>query len=46
MKQAINKSKRSSNRSLPPIKSGEIIYYKNINLLRKFINEHGRILSR
>ncbi|CAK9188902.1 unnamed protein product [Sphagnum troendelagicum] len=46
MKQAINKSKRSSRRRLPPIRSGEIIDYKNINLLRRFISEQGRILSR
>ncbi|CAM6042354.1 unnamed protein product [Sphagnum compactum] len=46
MKQAINKSKRYSRRRLPPIRSGEIIDYKNINLLRRFISEQGRILSR
>jgi small subunit ribosomal protein S18 len=46
MKQAINKSKRSSSRRLPPIRLGEIIDYKNINLLRKFISKQGRILSR
>nr|YP_009867615.1 ribosomal protein S18 [Drepanocladus aduncus]QKG04824.1 ribosomal protein S18 [Drepanocladus aduncus] len=46
MNQAINKSKRSSRRRLPPIRSGEIIDYKNINLLRRFISEQGKILSR
>lgn len=46
MKQAINKSKRSSRRRLPPIRSGEIIDYKNINLLRRFISEQGKILSK
>nr|QWW92802.1 ribosomal protein S18 [Thuidium sp. 49197] len=46
MKQAINKSKRPSRRRLPPIRSGEIIDYKNINLLRRFISEQGKILSR
>nr|YP_009109474.1 ribosomal protein S18 [Sanionia uncinata]AIW52162.1 ribosomal protein S18 [Sanionia uncinata] len=46
MKQAINKSKRSSRRRLPPIRAGEIIDYKNINLLRRFISEQGKILSR
>jgi small subunit ribosomal protein S18 len=46
MKQAINKSKQSSRRRLPPIRSGEIIDYKNINLLRRFISEQGKILSR
>nr|AND48145.1 ribosomal protein S18 [Flatbergium novo-caledoniae] len=42
----MNKSKRSSRRRLPPIRSGEIIDYKNINLLRRFISEQGRILSK
>lgn len=46
MKQIISKSKRSSRRRLPPIKSGDIIDYKNINLLRRFISEQGKILSR
>nr|YP_009629002.1 ribosomal protein S18 [Lewinskya incana]QBX99247.1 ribosomal protein S18 [Lewinskya incana] len=46
MKQVINKSKRSSRRRLPPIGTGEIVDYKNINLLRKFISEQGKILSR
>nr|YP_009116168.1 ribosomal protein S18 [Orthotrichum rogeri]YP_009645919.1 ribosomal protein S18 [Stoneobryum bunyaense]YP_009646001.1 ribosomal protein S18 [Ulota bruchii]YP_010189074.1 ribosomal protein S18 [Ulota hutchinsiae]AJD22482.1 ribosomal protein S18 [Orthotrichum rogeri]QBX99083.1 ribosomal protein S18 [Stoneobryum bunyaense]QBX99165.1 ribosomal protein S18 [Ulota bruchii]QZJ48026.1 ribosomal protein S18 [Ulota hutchinsiae] len=46
MKQVINKSKRSSRRRLPPIRTGEIIDYKNINLLRRFISEQGKILSR
>jgi small subunit ribosomal protein S18 len=46
MKQTINKSKRSSRRRLPPIRSGEIIDYKNINLLRRFSSEQGKILSR
>lgn len=46
MKQAINKSKRSSRRRLPPIRSGEIVDYKNVNLLRRFISEQGKILSR
>ena len=46
MKQTINKSKRSSRRRLPPIRSGEMIDYKNINLLRRFISEQGKILSR
>jgi small subunit ribosomal protein S18 len=46
MKQTINKFKRSSRRRLPPIRSGEIIDYKNINLLRRFISEQGKILSK
>ena len=29
-----------------PIKPGEIIDYKNIDLLRKFITEQGKILPR
>jgi len=44
MKQAINKSKQFFRKGLPTIRSGEIIDYKNINLLRRFINEQGRIL--
>ena len=46
MKQPINKSKRSSRRRLPPIRSGEIIDYKNINLLRRFISKQGKKNSR
>lgn len=46
MEQTINKSKRFSRRRLPPIRPGEIIDYKNINLLRRFISEQGKILSR
>nr|YP_009136228.1 ribosomal protein S18 [Orthotrichum obtusifolium]AKC99478.1 ribosomal protein S18 [Orthotrichum obtusifolium] len=46
MKQVINKSKRSSRKRLPPIRTGEIVDYKNINLLRRFISEQGKILSR
>ena len=46
MKQTTNKSKRSFRRRLPPIRSGEILDYKNINLLRRFISEQGKILSR
>ncbi|KAG6540737.1 hypothetical protein Mapa_017873 [Marchantia paleacea] len=42
----MNKSKRSSRRRMPPIRSGEIIDYKNISLLRRFISEQGKILSR
>nr|YP_002600903.1 ribosomal protein S18 [Pyramimonas parkeae]ACJ71132.1 ribosomal protein S18 [Pyramimonas parkeae] len=29
-----------------PIKSGELIDYKNIDLLRKFVTEQGKILPR
>ncbi|KAJ7515150.1 hypothetical protein O6H91_22G001600 [Diphasiastrum complanatum] len=46
MKQAMNKSKRSFRRRLPPIRSGETINYRNISLLRRFISEQGKILSR
>nr|YP_009522556.1 30S ribosomal protein S18 [Dumortiera hirsuta]AXQ02658.1 30S ribosomal protein S18 [Dumortiera hirsuta] len=42
----MNKSKRSSRRRMPPIRSGEIVDYKNISLLRRFISEQGKILSR
>nr|YP_009531741.1 ribosomal protein S18 [Leiosporoceros dussii]AXZ70942.1 ribosomal protein S18 [Leiosporoceros dussii] len=42
----MNKIKRSSRRRLPPIRSGEVIDYKNISLLRRFISEQGKILSR
>jgi small subunit ribosomal protein S18 len=44
MKQAINKSKFFFCKGLPAIRPGEIIDYKNINLLCRFINEQGRIL--
>nr|YP_009694177.1 ribosomal protein S18 [Christensenia aesculifolia]QEI60352.1 ribosomal protein S18 [Christensenia aesculifolia]QNH93699.1 ribosomal protein S18 [Christensenia aesculifolia] len=46
MKEIMNKSKRSSRRRLPPIRSGEIIDYKNISLLRRFMSEQGKILSK
>lgn len=46
MKQIMNKSKRSFRRRLPPIRSGETINYRNISLLRRFISEQGKILSR
>lgn len=46
MKDSINKSKKNSRRRLPPLRSGENIDYKNIGLLRRFISEQGKILSR
>lgn len=46
MKGIMNRTKRSSRRRLPPIRSGEIIDYKNISLLRRFMSEQGKILSR
>ena len=36
----------SSRNRFSPIKQGEIIDYKNIDLLRKFITEQGKILPR
>nr|YP_010881282.1 ribosomal protein S18 [Fossombronia foveolata]WIA67235.1 ribosomal protein S18 [Fossombronia foveolata] len=42
----MNKSRRSSRRRVPAIRAGEFIDYKNINLLRRFISEQGKILSR
>nr|YP_010715489.1 ribosomal protein S18 [Todea barbara]WDE24636.1 ribosomal protein S18 [Todea barbara] len=46
MKDIMSKSRRSSRRRSPPIRSGEIIDYKNTSLLRRFMSEQGRILSR
>nr|YP_003795602.1 ribosomal protein S18 [Pteridium aquilinum subsp. aquilinum]ADK47606.1 ribosomal protein S18 [Pteridium aquilinum subsp. aquilinum] len=42
----MNKSKRSSRRRSPSIRSDETIDYKNTSLLRRFVSEQGRILSR
>nr|YP_009746909.1 ribosomal protein S18 [Plagiogyria euphlebia]YP_009948604.1 ribosomal protein S18 [Sphaeropteris brunoniana]YP_010395702.1 ribosomal protein S18 [Cyathea lepifera]AJE61664.1 ribosomal protein S18 [Plagiogyria glauca]QKV47023.1 ribosomal protein S18 [Plagiogyria subadnata]QII42555.1 ribosomal protein S18 [Plagiogyria euphlebia]QKV46578.1 ribosomal protein S18 [Cyathea lepifera]QOH97784.1 ribosomal protein S18 [Sphaeropteris brunoniana] len=42
----MNKSKRSSRRRSPSIRSDEIIDYRNTSLLRRFVSEQGRILSR
>nr|QCD15711.1 ribosomal protein S18 [Osmunda japonica] len=42
----MSKSRRSFRRRSPPIRSGEIIDYKNTSLLRRFVSEQGRILSR
>lgn len=47
MRKSITRPKRSSRRrKKTPIKSGENIDYKNIGLLRKFISEQGKILSK
>nr|YP_009033711.1 ribosomal protein S18 [Roya anglica]YP_009256873.1 ribosomal protein S18 [Roya obtusa]AHZ11094.1 ribosomal protein S18 [Roya anglica]ANI25982.1 ribosomal protein S18 [Roya obtusa] len=47
MKKSINRPKTSSRRrKKTPIKPGETIDYKNVGLLRKFISEQGKILSR
>lgn len=47
MKKLITRTKRTSRRrKKTPIKPGENIDYKNIGLLRKFISEQGKILSK
>nr|QKV46134.1 ribosomal protein S18 [Selliguea yakushimensis] len=42
----MNKFKRSLRRRSPSIRSDETIDYKNTSLLRRFVSEQGRILSR
>nr|YP_007026161.1 ribosomal protein S18 [Apopellia endiviifolia]AFU88871.1 ribosomal protein S18 [Apopellia endiviifolia]WIA67754.1 ribosomal protein S18 [Apopellia endiviifolia]WKW94963.1 ribosomal protein S18 [Apopellia endiviifolia] len=42
----MNRSRKSSRKRMPAIRSGESIDYKNISLLRRFISEQGKILSR
>nr|YP_010027120.1 ribosomal protein S18 [Acrostichum speciosum]QOS04082.1 ribosomal protein S18 [Acrostichum speciosum] len=42
----MNKSRRSSRRRSPSIRSHESIDYKNTTLLRRFVSEQGKILSR
>nr|YP_009690678.1 ribosomal protein S18 [Lomariopsis japurensis]QEG57458.1 ribosomal protein S18 [Lomariopsis japurensis] len=42
----MKKFKRSLRRRSPSIRSDEIIDYKNTSLLRRFVSEQGRILSR
>nr|AXX76497.1 ribosomal protein S18 [Dipteris conjugata] len=42
----MNKSKQSSRRRSPSIRSDEIIDYRNISLLRRFVSEQGRISPR
>nr|YP_009425042.1 ribosomal protein S18 [Ampelopteris prolifera]ASU93744.1 ribosomal protein S18 [Ampelopteris prolifera] len=42
----MNKYKRSLRRRSPSIRSDETIDYKNTSLLRRFVSEQGRILSR
>nr|YP_009667469.1 ribosomal protein S18 [Cuscuta strobilacea]QCW07819.1 ribosomal protein S18 [Cuscuta strobilacea] len=37
---------RKSKQSLPPIQSGDQIDYHNIDLIRRFISQQGKILSR
>nr|ATL59818.1 ribosomal protein S18 [Retiniphyllum pilosum] len=45
-KQSFLKSKRSFRRRLPPIESGDQIFYRNMSLISRFISEQGKILSR
>nr|YP_010760398.1 ribosomal protein S18 [Cuscuta micrantha]WEY30370.1 ribosomal protein S18 [Cuscuta micrantha] len=40
------KSKKSFRKPLPPIQSGDRIDYQNIDLIRRFISQQGKILSR
>nr|YP_009994302.1 ribosomal protein S18 [Cuscuta nitida]QNP08446.1 ribosomal protein S18 [Cuscuta nitida] len=40
------KSKGSFRKRLPPIQSGDRIDYINISLIRRFISEQGKILSK
>nr|AWD77921.1 ribosomal protein S18 [Odontosoria chinensis] len=42
----MNKSKRSSRRRSPSIRSDETIDYRNTSLLRRFVSEQGKILSK
>nr|YP_010702181.1 ribosomal protein S18 [Asplenium castaneoviride]YP_010702269.1 ribosomal protein S18 [Asplenium ruprechtii]WCL38476.1 ribosomal protein S18 [Asplenium castaneoviride]WCL38564.1 ribosomal protein S18 [Asplenium castaneoviride]WCL38652.1 ribosomal protein S18 [Asplenium ruprechtii] len=42
----MNKIKRSLRRRSPSIRSDEYIDYKNTSLLRRFIGEQGKILSK
>nr|YP_010759981.1 ribosomal protein S18 [Cuscuta macrocephala]WEY29903.1 ribosomal protein S18 [Cuscuta macrocephala] len=42
----VRKSKKSFRKPLPPIQSGDRIDYQNIDLIRRFISQQGKILSR
>nr|YP_009514503.1 ribosomal protein S18 [Lygodium microphyllum]AXG76100.1 ribosomal protein S18 [Lygodium microphyllum] len=42
----MNNLMQSSRRRFPSIQSEDIIDYKNISLLRRFVSEQGKILSR
>nr|YP_009691122.1 ribosomal protein S18 [Tectaria panamensis]QEG57902.1 ribosomal protein S18 [Tectaria panamensis] len=42
----MNKFKRSLRKRFPSIRSDETIDYKNTSLLRRFVSEQGKILSR
>nr|YP_010362474.1 ribosomal protein S18 [Euphorbia schlechtendalii]UNS16264.1 ribosomal protein S18 [Euphorbia schlechtendalii] len=41
-----SKPKRSFRRRLPPIQSGDRIDYRNVSLIKRFISQQGKILSR
>nr|YP_010759922.1 ribosomal protein S18 [Cuscuta chinensis]AZL92794.1 ribosomal protein S18 [Cuscuta chinensis]WCF05476.1 ribosomal protein S18 [Cuscuta chinensis]WEY29844.1 ribosomal protein S18 [Cuscuta chinensis] len=42
----LRKSKKSFRKPLPPIHSGDRIDYQNIDLMRRFLSQQGKILSR
>nr|YP_009548513.1 ribosomal protein S18 [Tryonia myriophylla]YP_010970002.1 ribosomal protein S18 [Taenitis blechnoides]AYW15334.1 ribosomal protein S18 [Tryonia myriophylla]WNR49215.1 ribosomal protein S18 [Taenitis blechnoides] len=42
----MNKSRRPPRRRSPSIHLNEIVDYKNISLLRRFLSEQGKILSK
>nr|ATL58131.1 ribosomal protein S18 [Azolla mexicana]ATL58244.1 ribosomal protein S18 [Azolla microphylla]ATL58401.1 ribosomal protein S18 [Azolla rubra]ATL58491.1 ribosomal protein S18 [Azolla caroliniana]ATL58694.1 ribosomal protein S18 [Azolla filiculoides] len=42
----MNRFKRSSRRRSPSLRSDETIDYRNTSLLRRFVSEQGKILSR
>nr|WEY30549.1 ribosomal protein S18 [Cuscuta gronovii] len=46
IKGPFRKSKKSLSKPLLPIKSGDQIDYQNIDLIKQFISQHGKILSR
>nr|YP_010760159.1 ribosomal protein S18 [Cuscuta vandevenderi]WEY30084.1 ribosomal protein S18 [Cuscuta vandevenderi] len=45
-KEPFLKSKKSFRKPLPSIQSGDRIDYQNIDLLRRFISQQGKILSK
>nr|YP_009673737.1 ribosomal protein S18 [Cuscuta mexicana]QDF46441.1 ribosomal protein S18 [Cuscuta mexicana] len=45
-KGSFRKSKKSFRKPLPPIQSGDRIDYQSIDLIRQFISQQGKILSR
>nr|YP_010760278.1 ribosomal protein S18 [Cuscuta volcanica]WEY30249.1 ribosomal protein S18 [Cuscuta volcanica] len=46
IKGPFQKSKKSFRKPLPPIQSGDIIDYQNMDLIRRFISQQGKMLSR